>query len=342
MKLTTVFCCLIILVPAYLLGQFVPVNPVYNLGTEKDFVTGLTRTIDPKTGNKSWEVGIGADVYEQELYERPLQTTFVNGVQGSDYFGSLDIVEASLGYDDNFIYGRIQVFSRFEEPDDGGEPVEKGLNKQYRIRIGQYLLSAEDISVDELNTTENPKDTSWNLKSQDGTNKVFYDGNNDRLNGAPELIADSPTQESGNGYENEIAVDGVLKNSDAGGKVGDKILWSRVDPNDSNTVEFAFAYKVLGESIDELVFGSFSPIIFETTEGLTDPANYWWNRKYSLAQAGSPYDPENYIENIYELDTLLFGRVPPVPEPATIGLFTIPFMAGFLWFRRRVKSKPKK
>ncbi|MEX0329915.1 MAG: PEP-CTERM sorting domain-containing protein [Puniceicoccaceae bacterium] len=328
------FC--ISFLPVCLMGQYTPTNPIYNLGTQQDFVTGLTKTTDPTTGERSWEVGDGADVYEMELYERPLQTTFYNGSQGSDYFGSLDIVEASLGYDDNFIYGRIELFSRYEEPNDGGELVETGLNKQYRIRIGQYLLSAEDISVDELNTTTDPKDTDWNLKSQDGTNKVFYDSNDDRLLGSPELVEDSPTEPSGNGYDNEIAVDGTLKNSDAGGSVDDPILWSRVDPNNANTVEFAFAYQILGETIDSLIWNSSSPIIFEATEGLTDPGNYWWNREYSLAQAGSPYDPDNYLENIYELDTLLFN---PVPEPATVGLLALPVLGTILVIRRRLNAK---
>ena len=83
-----------------------------------------------------------------------------------------------------------------------------------------------------------------------------------------------------------------------------------------NSVQLAIAYGALG-----IAESYFSNLIFEAIKGgLTGVGNYFWNDEYNLAQAGSPYDPSNRPENIYETDTLK-ATPSAVPVPASFLLF---------------------
>ena len=66
-----------------------------------------------------------------------------------------------------------------------------------------------------------------------------------------------------------------------------------------DSVEFAVNYQALG--IETSVF---SNIIFEATQGPTDPQNYFWSDQYNFNQEGSPFNPSGPPQNVYELDTL--------------------------------------
>ena len=64
---------------------------------------------------------------------------------------------------------------------------------------------------------------------------------------------------------------------------------------------------------------------------LTDPMNYFWNDKYDMAEAGSPYF--DGLSSIYELDTIRFGAISVIPAPGTLALLVAAF--GLSARRRR-------
>ncbi len=139
---------------------------------------------------------------------------------------------------------------------------------------------------------------------------------------------DNSEEEHGmTGYEETIISDGK---TDPG---GEDALWVRIDPENSSTVEFAFDYSLFGFTTDDLM--NLLYLEFEAIKGgAKDPANYFWDDKYTFADAGSPY--VEGLGNIYELDTLR-GVIPSsVPEPATMMLMGAGF-AALLASRRKRK-----
>jgi hypothetical protein len=114
-------------------------------------------------------------------------------------------------------------------------------------------------------------------------------------------------------------------------------------------VEFAFDY---GEFNTQFPAFAIHPnnslfLLFEATRGLKGQSNYFWNDKYSLAEAGSPYfaqgaKPVSHPQNIYELDTLLghfSTNAVLTPEPATLAIWSLMSLmgvgAGYRCRRRR-------
>ena len=93
--------------------------------------------------------------------------------------------------------------------------------------------------------------------------------------------------------------------------------------------------------------------MFEANRGTKDEQNYLWNDKYTIGEAGTPYDDGNgEPQNVYELDTLTSGPIniidldeedpPQLPEPtASLGMFLIGGVGvkSLLKRTRQVKEK---
>lgn len=340
-----IFCCI------FSIDNLVhsdPTTPVYQYEFQ-DAVTGDNEFIG-NDGKTRWDVDPGADDYQNEVYERPTIQTYDNN-EGNDsfssqeYYQNIDIVQAKFGYDNTYIYGLVDLYGT-GKTDQGGTSFE-GLKYEYGFR---FALDADGRNGF-LFRSDDPvskNGTSYGLQG----NSIFKDTDQDVggrgiHNGGPTGIgvtkSDNPGEEAGlNGYDDDIVEDGKLlpdKNTD--------VFFSRINPDDSSIVEFAVEYGQLGLTIDDIL--SIGYLDFQAIKGdPTDPANYFWNDKYTKLEAGSPYNLAEFgaedgvggLGNVYELDTLRAGEITPqveVPEPETYALLTMILVAmGFVAHRRKI------
>lgn len=283
------------------------------------FVDSVTGDPSRFTAGTGWTIEQGADVFNQELYERPTSQGFQSTVQGAPafdkYHEALDIVSGEYGLDEanGVAYFAIDLNGQNERTADGSVD-SVGFKHFYRIRVsgntdffGGYMFGVKDPDG---NSVGNSFDNSNSYKAT----QMWSDTSADWVTGS----GLATTGEGTDGYD-EFTSEGDSN------KIRSRIV--------GDSVEFALNYQALG--IDASVF---SNIIFEATQGLTDPQNYFWNDKYNFNQAGSPYDPSGPPQNIYELDTLKGSGVPStVPEPAS---FTAWLVLGCLAsFGRRKHSR---
>lgn len=288
-----------------------PTIPVYG-STTNDYVTG-TNTFQ-EGGKTHWFVSPGADAYFQDVYERPTAQSYDQYAGGYatkdvEYFGNLDITRGLAGYDSQYAYFGIELFSTYKVTADLNQTFE-GMVYDYRIR----LSTSANGSAGFLLTSDQPLLKNGTTFGSQST-FIYRDVNGD-------VAVD------GNGYETVLASDGKLSG-------GQTVLYSRVNPTNATLVEFALDYAALGLSVTDL--NNLPYLVFEANKGLKDPANYLWNQEYTSSEAGSPNDgPGNLSEfgtqglgNIYELDTL---RGSLVPEPSSALLLGV---VGFLALVRR-------
>ncbi|PCH63499.1 MAG: hypothetical protein COC04_04335 [Gammaproteobacteria bacterium] len=276
------------------------------------------RTDDNQISTGRWDIDPGADIYEQELYERP--TSSMDKVIGGKpaaqtYYEYLDIVSGKFALDtqNQHAYFSIDLVGP-NEIDGSGSSSYKGFGQFYRIRVADnsdffngYLFGVKDpdgnIASSNFNNDDNYKTTQlWDDQGTPATGSGL-----------------TVTGEGTTGYD-EVTSEGSSDDIQA------RIV--------GNSIELAIAYGALG--IDSSAFDHF---IFEATKGLTDVQNYFWNDEYTLAEAGSPYDINNPVDgNIYELDTLKGMSVTAVPVPAALWLFG-PALLGLFGFRRSAKLR---
>ena len=327
-------------------------------------------------GDFGWFINSGADNYGQDVYERPVIQQFrdltidsaagddaellanvgndVFGTTGSsvNYFEYIDIERARFGFDNQFMYFRIELFGEQKVGSDGSVTDDFGEGTFYRVRLGEdpdgafsVMLSGElqadyQKSENQGNTTDMFNDN--NLKAA----KVFEDVDGDV--GGPGGIAVTNENPGGlNGFSLPTVDDGVLKEPDS----GTEILYTRKVIGEP-WVEFAFNYAEYnaqrGTNLDPT--DGLPYLVFEANRGTKDNQNYLWNDKYTLDEAGSPYVdvggvqgsdpfanigncsstdgdfPCNQTENVYELDTLTAGvSTPPtdLPAPGTLLIFGV-------------------
>jgi hypothetical protein len=266
-------------------------------------------------GKQRWYVDPGADNYFTDDYERPMNQSFSynDGIYStnSDYFGNLDIVQGRAGFDANFLYFGIEMFSTKLYGADGSVK-DEGLKYDYRIRLGADPTGAGGY----LFSTDTPSDfgSSWHTEK----NFAWLDSNMD-------------VNTDGNGFETRIVSDGKLD------KTGASVFFTRIDPTNSSTVEFAIRYSAFGWS--EADIQQFPYLVFEANKGLKDNGNYHWNKEYTASEAGSPNGGAGGLSefgtqglgNIYELDTLRGGVI---PEPSS-ALLVMAAAGGTLLIRRR-------
>ena len=287
--------------------------------TSSQYNDSVTGSPSQFTSGVGWTVELGADDYYQELYERPTSQGFqrtVNGLPAFDkYHQSLDIVSGQFANDtsNGVAYFSINMNGKNEKTADGSSDF-VGFKHFYRIRIsdnadffGGYMFGVKDPYG---NSVGNSFDNSNSYKST----QMWSDLSTSWVTGT----GLTNTGEGTSGYD-EFTSEGDSN------KIRSRIV--------GNSVEFAVDYQSL--AIESSTFDHF---IFEATQGLSDPQNYFWNDKYSFNQAGSPYDPGKPPQNIYELDTLTGSYQPSsVPEPTSFVLWTL---VCSLMFNRRKMMRP--
>ncbi|MFG0286470.1 MAG: hypothetical protein ACF8R7_18810 [Phycisphaerales bacterium JB039] len=267
-------------------------------------------------GSLWWDVDPGCDIYQQDLYERPLtqEFQFVDmRYAAKEYFEYLDIERISAGFDFDYLYVAIDLYGRDNVTSDGSR-IEVGMAERYGFRISADPDGRNGILLvsDQPELKTSPP-TRW------GTTGVFgYRDTDGDVGGAADsgptglLVTktDNPDEEDGlNGYDQVFISDGRLDS-------GPTVLWTRLRPGDDTVVEFALDYKAVGFTIDDLRrLGYFD--LEAVKGGPKDPQNYLWNDKYTGEEAGSPNPGPGGLsefgtqglENIYELDTVRAGPI---------------------------------
>jgi hypothetical protein len=349
-----------------------PISPVYHR-TFSDAVTGDLAPLRaaPAVGNGGqftnadgttiqWDIdqnnpdGSRADNYAGEQYERPTDQTYSvvtsNMAQqrfglgfpgaGVQYYGYLDIVEAKIGFDADWLYVGIDLFS-LNRVNNSGSVNQQGLEDFYRFRIGKGPVGAESRNGF-LVGIQNPTANSTTSFTLDNKAEVFADQTSGIGGVSPGDVGGvslaltketSPGEVAGNGYDVQVVADGRTNGS--GGYASNRdVLYTRINPSDPTIVEFAWDYKFFGFTQADLISDSLF-LMFESTKGLTGPSNYFWNDEYNYGEAGTPNFDErglvgpnsqfqsNGLQNIYQLDTL---RGSGVPEPTAI----VMLLAGVL------------
>ncbi|MEM8783123.1 MAG: hypothetical protein AAGE65_09745 [Planctomycetota bacterium] len=297
------------------------ITPTYSL-TAGDATTGDNAFF--ANGGTRWNVDPGADDYFNETYERPTAQTYENrnkpgvGVvaAANEYFGYVDLKEGSYGYDDQYMYFQLVLYTGVRQTDDGTIDGESfGSGTQYGVRFSdQDPDGADGFLLRVAGDSKELWSSTFVTKSAEG----FYDTDGDV--GGPGGVA--VVNEGTDGYETErVKSDGGLEND-----TDTKVMFARIlgpedgepiDPSIMPVVEIVFDYAqhnaaYPGSAIDP---AGLQYLDFEADRGLKDNANYFWNDEYSFTEAGTPYDASNQPQNIYELDTLRL-----IPEPA-VGLF---------------------
>ena len=277
-------------------------------------------------GKTYWDVDVGADSYQDDVYERPTAQTFaMKGARyaAKEYLGYLDITGASIGWDTRYIYVQVALFSLNKVTDDG-VATRVGLVERYGFRLGWDEDGRHSrLFVADQPELKNSPNTQWGsigtfaYRDTDG-----YGGGRGALNGhlpsgRTVTKSDNSREESGmNGYNSQIISDGKPGGS------GSPVFFTRISPASSTVVEFALDYLALGwteQSLWDLQYVEFEAI----KGGAKDPQNYLWNDKYTKSEAGSPNPGVGGLSefgtqgcgNIYELDTLRGGVV---PEPSSM------------------------
>ena len=272
------------------------------------------------TANKGWTIEAGADDYFREQYERPTSQGFqstINGLPAFDkYHEALDIVSGQFAVDslNEVAYFSIDLHGQDEKTADGSSDF-VGFKHFYRIRVsdnanffGGYMFGVKDPYG---NSVGNSFDGSNSYKSTQMWSDL-----------SPSWVTGSGLTTTGEGTQ---GYDEFTSEGDSN-RIRSRIV--------GDSVELALNYGGFGINAD-----TFSHLIFEANQGLTDPQNYFWNDEYNFNQAGSPYNPSNPPQNIYELDTLagFAPRPSQVPEPASALLW---MMLVGLAGARRVCCRP--
>jgi hypothetical protein len=311
-------CALIIWVAS--ISQAAPVDPVFNV----TFTDARTDDNQFQSGGKQyWSVDASADSYQNEYYERPTYQTYTNtsaGYGASQYFANLDIATARAGYDNQYLYVEINLVGNYFHKDDNTRDYE-GLKYEYGFRFSNDVDGANGYFI--FGEFANPySQASWTPLKTKGSK----DTNGD-VGGASSSGGINVTKSDGDylidGYDSDIINDGKLLSN------GNTVLYIRM--TDSDTVQFALDYlSVLGANglsyIEQINYLDMQAIKGDPQ----DPRKYFWNDKYTFAEAGDPYYPGTGLGNIYELDTIRGGEI---PEPATLVIVVL----GSLLLGRRQK-----
>ncbi len=343
----------------------------------QDAVTGDNTFLapDPSDSDASeevhWFINQFADDYQNEVYERPVAQTFneytyKSAGAGADsggftdgdtvvatdtnnpaYYAYIDIVKGYAHIDraNKIMYFAIQVYGdeKFSsEPGESDPPF--GESTLYRIRISD--------ADEALNKAISREGLLFGVEGKDltdtfNTDKVFgyYDEDGDAGGqGVSKTLSDGDGTGNYTGYEETVISDGQIE---GGPKEDTDVLWAR-RPKDGNgaflpIVEFAFDYgtfnmaypdfSIIPDDGDDLSF-----LLFETTKGLQDNANYFWNDKYFENNIGSVYIAGDNNQNIYELDTLRAGfsqpgQIIPFPPAVWAGILGFTLLAAGKYLR---------
>lgn len=188
----------------------------------------------------------GGDEYDLNIFERPF-----NGGEMNIYYPDIDILNAGLSQDKEWVYVTITLAG----------PRGDGLTGNYGIELDLDV----DGRGDYLITTLAPG-KEW---STNGV-RIWNDKNNDVGNGIP-YVSDPP--QLGDGYE-------VLVFDQGNGDAPD-LAWSRISPNNPNSIQIAFQRSVITSD----------PVFSWTAWASRDafkPAWFDYNDHFTFQEAGSP------------------------------------------------------
>ena len=186
------------------------------------------------------------DNYDLNLFERPF-----NGVEMNIYYPDIDIKRASTAQDKRWFYMTLTLAGPRGDGLYGNYGIELDLDVDGR---GDYFIS----------TLAPGKDWSTN-----GV-RIWYDQNGDVGNALP-YQSDPP--QMGDGYETLVF--------DSGTGDAPDLAWSRINPNNPNSIQIAFQRSVIK---NDPVFAW----IAWASRDLFKPAWFDYNDHFTFEQAGSP------------------------------------------------------
>lgn len=202
---------------------------------------------DRSTASLASERRANADNFEWNLLERPFTA---NDMDYKDY---LDITRGELSLNGPFVYATIYL--------EGSAPAEA--EPWYGVEVDTDLDGHGDWLVMGLL----PSNSEW---TTDGV-RACRDANGD-VGGPTPMRADSPNS-ARDGYE-----DCVFEN---GYGIGPDEAWIRRDPGNSNRVQIAFMFSLIG-SDGEFLWGAWAD------EGVKEPGWFDYHDHFTLPEAGSP------------------------------------------------------
>ncbi|MEO1130333.1 MAG: hypothetical protein AAFX05_11605 [Planctomycetota bacterium] len=320
-------------------GASASIMPTYSL-TFNDATTGDNEfTAD---GGQRWNVDPGADNYGKDFYERPTAQTYEDRnkpgegtvAAANEYLGYLDIKQARYGYDSNYMYFQITLYTGVAKLSDGTVLSQVfGSGTEYGVRFSDE--SENGAGGLYLRINGDSKEL-WGSTFDSKSGQGYFDS--DGSVGGP-LGVMTPDEGSGDGFDlTRIESDGGLS-----GNTTTKVLKGRIDgPVDGvdldesvmPVVEMAFDYVAYNAMFpdDAIDPSNLKYLVFDADRGLKDNANVLWNDEYDLSEAGTPYDSGNQPQNIYELDTVTGLGIGAVPSP---GAGVLAVLAGLMGGRRR-------
>jgi hypothetical protein len=234
------------------------------------------------TDHNSTEFSSEGYTYGDDFSTNRLERPFT--AEEMEYRGYLDIIRANLKITGDWVY--IIIYLADKLPDSGD------------VRYAVELDLDENGRGDLLMQTSLPLDTGW---SRD-TVKIYRDVDGD-VGGENPLAPDEPDPEL-TGYEVLIY--------DAGRGEAPDLAWARRNPDEMNSIQFAFKQSLVGEG--GYMWGIWSD------EGLKAVDYYDYNDRFSKESAGSPYpgSPLYPIRALFLVDSTCrsyFGFQPTGNEP---------------------------
>jgi hypothetical protein len=188
----------------------------------------------------------GGDNYNLNLFERPF-----NGGEMNIYYPDIDIIRASITQDRQWLYATLTMAG----------PRGDGLYGNYGIELDLDVDGRGDYFISTLTPG---KDWSTN-----GV-RIWRDQNGDVGNALP-YVSDPP--QLGDGYETLVF--------DSGSGDAPDLAWSRIDPNNPNSIQIAFQRKIINAD----------PVFAWIAWASRDPFKPAWfdyNDHFTFDQAGSP------------------------------------------------------
>lgn len=209
------------------------------------------------------------DLYDLNRFERPFTQKEMK------YLPYLDIHAFGASKDADWYYASVEMQSM------GG--VVAGLEPVYGIELDYDL----DGRGDYLIWARPPFTTDWDTQSL----SVYADPNHNV--GGPHPDKADPSDQAGDGYEETIINNGRGNDPD--------LAWVRISPDNPNTIQFAFKKSLAPEGFFEWSAWA--------DAGLKDPAQFAYNDRMSLADAGSPLKSDaNYpLKALFAVDNTCYN-----------------------------------
>ncbi len=249
-------------------------------------LTGVINYDVESQSNASLHRAPYGDVYRLNRLERPFTQTDMT------YLPNVDIERFRITTDENWDYIFAELIgTNPNDPINIDYGVELDLN---RDGFGDYLIWAAP-----------PYSTTWTTNGV----MVYSDSNHDSAGLSAEK-SDAPF--SGNGYDTVVFNQGQGQDPD--------LAWVRIDPKNSNVIEFAFKRTLPGKSFMWSVWAD---------AGMRAPGKFSYNDLYTIEQAGSAQtDNLNYpIKALFAMDSTCraaFGFQPNGYEPLLCPVEEVP------------------